>query len=59
MLGGSWAVIGGAISRVTVVITRVRGLITHLDEPPSTDADHNLQNIPNSGCVLACRMAGV
>ena len=41
MLGGSWAVIGGVISRVTIAITYIRvnrGLITPLittPEPPS------------------------
>ena len=38
VLGGSWAVISRVISRVTVVITYIRGLITPLIttlEPPS------------------------
>ena len=38
LLGGSWAVISGVISRVTIVITHIRGLITPLittHEPPS------------------------
>ena len=38
VLGGSWVVISGVISRVTTVITHIRGLITLLittDEPPS------------------------
>ena len=30
MLGGSWGVISGVISRVTIVITHIRGLITPL-----------------------------
>ena len=30
LLGGSWVVIGGVISRVTIVITQIRGLITPL-----------------------------
>ena len=30
LLGGSWVVISGAISRVTIVITQVSGLITPL-----------------------------
>ena len=36
-LGGSWVVISGVISRVTVFITHIRGLITPLittHEPP-------------------------
>ena len=39
LLGGSWVVIHGVISRVTVLITHIRGLITPLiatHEPPST-----------------------
>ena len=38
ILGGSWVVISGVISRVTIVITQVRGPITPLittHEPPS------------------------
>ena len=38
MLGGSWVVISGVISKVTIVITHIRGLITPListHEPPS------------------------
>ena len=38
LLGGSWVVISGVISRVTIVITQIRGLITPLittHEPPS------------------------
>ena len=40
VLGGSWVVISGVISRVTIVITHIGGLITPLittHEPPSTD----------------------
>ena len=29
LLGGSWVVISWVISRVTIVITHIRGLITH------------------------------
>ena len=39
LLGGSWVVISRAITRVTILITLVRGLITPLittPEPPST-----------------------
>ena len=38
VLGGSWAVISRVISRVTILITHIRGLITPLmttHEPPS------------------------
>ena len=38
VLGGSWAVKNGAKSKVTVVTTQIRGLITRLitaHEPPS------------------------
>ena len=41
VLGGSWVVISGVISRATIVITHIRGLITPLittHEPPSRDA---------------------
>ena len=39
LLGGSWVVISGVISKVTIVIIHIRGLITPLvttHEPPST-----------------------
>ena len=39
LLGGSWVVISGVISRVTILITHIRGLITLLrttHEPPSS-----------------------
>ena len=39
LIGGSWLVIRGVISKVTIVITHIRGLITLLittHEPPST-----------------------
>ena len=39
LLGGSWVVISGVRSKVTILITLVRGLITPLittHEPPST-----------------------
>ena len=38
ILGGSWVVISGVISRVTITITHISGLITPLittHEPPS------------------------
>ena len=40
VLGGSWVVISGVISRATIVITQIRGLITPLitaHEPPSVE----------------------
>ena len=40
LLGGSWVVISGDISKVTIVITHSRGLITILittHEPPSSN----------------------
>ena len=43
LLGGSWVVISGVISRVTIIITHIRGLITLLittHEPPSTEVLH-------------------
>ena len=30
LLGGSWVVINGITSRVTILITHIRGLITHI-----------------------------
>ena len=50
LVGGSWVVISGAISRVTVVITHIRGLRTLLittHEPPS---------IPRTIVVLSLRV---
>ena len=41
LLGASWVVISGVVSRVTVIITHIRGLITPLittHEPPSRRA---------------------
>ena len=38
LLGGSWVVISRVISKVTIVVTHIRGLITVLitaHEPPS------------------------
>ena len=40
LLGGSWVVISGVISKVTIVITHIRGLIVIListHEPPSIE----------------------
>ena len=44
-LGGSWVVISRVICRVTLIISRIRGLITPLitaHEPPSNPEIHNL-----------------
>ena len=41
VLGGSWVVISRVISRVTILITHIKGLITPLittHEPPSEDS---------------------
>ena len=42
LLEGSWVVISGVISKVAIVITHIRGLITHTYnypmEPPSKDS---------------------
>ena len=41
LLGGSWVVINRAISRITILIAHIRGLITLLittHEPPSRGA---------------------
>ena len=48
ILGGSWVVISGVISGVTVLITHIQGLITLLittHEPPSTGV-----RVQGSGC---------
>ena len=48
LLGGSWVVIIGVISRVTIVATQFRGLITPLittHEPPS-GATHDAMSQP-------------
>ena len=37
ILGGSWVVISGVISRVTIVITQIRGLITPLITTPKPE----------------------
>ena len=47
LLGGSWVVIIGVVSWVTVIITHIRGLISPLitnHEPPS--------RVQGSGCCL-------
>ena len=52
VLGGSWVVTSGVISRVTIVITHIRGLITPLittHEPPS-----KLQTVLS--CLLNCSL---
>ena len=55
LLGGSWVVISGVISRVTIVITQIRGLIAPLTtthEPPS-----GVQGLQSSG-FRACEVSG-
>ena len=47
LLGGSWVVISRVISRVTILITHIRGLITPLitaHEPPSRFPSRRLLN---------------
>ena len=47
ILGGSWVVISGVISRVTIVISPIRGLITILittHEPPSRVSMRSTRN---------------
>ena len=44
ILGGSWVVISRVISRVTILISHIRGLITPLlttHEPPSSHSDQS------------------
>ena len=44
ILGGSWVVVSRVISRVTILITHIRGLITPLittPEPPSRGPNDN------------------
>ena len=53
-LGGSWVVISGAICKVTIVITHLRGLITTLittHEPPSKNP-HSTESWVFRGLVL-------
>ena len=55
LLGGSWVVISRVISRVTIVITHIRGLITPLittHEPPSVA--HRSKNRCD-GCPHCCQ----
>ena len=43
MLGGSWVVLSGVTSRVTLVITHIRGLVTIVittHGPPSRRVQH-------------------
>ena len=50
LLGGSWVVISGVISTVTILVTLLRGLITLLittHEPPSR------------GSVVKCKGSGL
>ena len=65
ILGGSWVVISGVISRVTIVITHVKGLITPLitsHEPPSIPlmnfAHPKVTEKPSSSPVLAINSGG-
>ena len=59
LLGGSWLVISGVISRVTIIITHTRGLITLLittHEPPS----RAFRALKVSGCrAFGFRVLGV
>ena len=44
LLGGSWVVVSRVISKVTILITHIRGLITLLittHEPPSRQEEQN------------------
>ena len=44
ILGGSWVVICGVVSRVTIIITHISGLIAPLlttHEPPSNSRAHS------------------
>ena len=48
LLGGSWVVISGLISRVPIVITHIKGLITPLitnPEPPSKGLARRVQGV--------------
>ena len=54
-LGGSWVVISRVTSRITVVITYIRGLITLLvttHEPPSTPANRLREVLVSFGCKM-------
>ena len=55
LLGGSWVVISGVISRITIIITPIRGLITRLittHEPPSTLNYHDLRPAEQQGLLV-------
>ena len=48
MLGGSWVVISGVLSRVAILITHTRGLIALLittHEPPSSQGKMHSQEL--------------
>ena len=54
LLGGSWVVISRVISRVTILITHIKGLITRLrttHEPPSRGT--LVRNVVSSGMLEA------
>ena len=56
VLGGSWVVIKGAISRVTIIITHIRGLITPVitaHEPPSKAFTSELSRFSVGGLHLS------
>ena len=56
VLGGSWVVVSRVLSRVTIIIAHVGGLITPLiatHEPPSTDA-FGKHGIPASDFTACC-----
>ena len=58
-LGGSWVVISRVISRVTILITHIRGLITPLitsHEPPSIHSQHPKPQGPNLLTLIPRRL---
>ena len=50
LLGGSWVVVSGVISRVNILITHIRGLITLLITTVNLSVvDVNLEGLPDIG----------
>ena len=53
--GGSWVVTSRAISRVTIVLAHIRGLITPLittHEPPSKNLQLNMQELEGNAADI-------
>ena len=60
LLGGSWVVTSGVISKVTILITLVGGRITPLltaHEPPSSPRQENMKLVEEERIFLQKRLA--